>query len=319
VDVSVVVCTHNPRPDYLRRTLNALAAQTLPREAWELLVVDNASTECLADSWDLSWHPRGRHVREPRLGLIWARISGIAETRGDLLVFVDDDNLLAPAYLEQALEIARQWPYVGVFGPGRLEPEFETEPPPRVRAQLYRLALRDASSPRWGNNPGDADSVPWGAGLCVDRRVATGYRDRIDDLGVADVLGRRGRELCAGEDELFSWVSAAAGLGCGVFPELRVTHLIPGDRLREEYLLRLIQDHAFSHGVLRYRSSGRHPRRISWERRVRLLLHGMRRGAFSMRCEWAVSRGEERAARYVVESGLPPGPIETAGDRVSIA
>jgi glycosyltransferase involved in cell wall biosynthesis len=318
VDISVVVCTHNPRPDYLRRTLDSLAAQTLPRDAWELLIVDNASEPSVADAWDISWHPRGRHLREPRLGLIWARLSGIAETRGDLLVFVDDDNVLAPAYLEQALSIARQWPKLGVFGSGRLEPEFETEPPLRLRTQLYRLALRAASSPRWGNNPEDADSVPWGAGLCVDRRIASAYPQRVRDLGLGDVLGRRGLELCAGEDDLFSWVSAATGFGCGVFPELRVTHLIPAHRLRDEYVFRLAQDNAFSHGVLRYRATGRQPRRMGWERRVRLLLYGLRRGFFAMRCEWAVSRGEERAARYVAEHRLAPGPMLAPGGPVSV-
>src|SRR5216684_3043522 len=37
--VSVIVCTHNPRSDYLRRVLDALQAQTVPMENWELLIV----------------------------------------------------------------------------------------------------------------------------------------------------------------------------------------------------------------------------------------------------------------------------------------
>ena len=49
-DISVIVCTHNPRTDYFRRVLNALDAQTLPKNNWELLVVDNASRERLADT-----------------------------------------------------------------------------------------------------------------------------------------------------------------------------------------------------------------------------------------------------------------------------
>lgn len=320
MDTSVVLCTHNPRPDYLRRVLSALDAQTLTKERWELLIVDNASAHSLADGWDLSWHPRGRHVREPRLGLTWARLTGMADTSGALVVFVDDDNLLASTFLEQALAIARERPYLGVFGPGRVEPEFEVEPPAVIRPQLYRLALRTAGSARWSNNPDDADSVPWGAGLCVTRRVAAPYREQIDQLGVANVLDRRGEDLFAGGDELFSSVAAAAGLGFGVFPELGVNHLVPAERLREEYLLRLIQDHAFSHGVLRYRSSGTRPRRFGLEKRFRLVLHGLKRGGFSMRCQWAVSRGEARAARYVTENPLRPGmPVPPRGGPVPTA
>jgi hypothetical protein len=48
----------------LRRVLDALKAQTLPKEQWELLLIDNASKEPLAESWDLSWHPHARHIRE---------------------------------------------------------------------------------------------------------------------------------------------------------------------------------------------------------------------------------------------------------------
>src|ERR1022692_4717847 len=97
---SVIICTHNPRPDYLRRTLDALKAQTLPKEQWELLLIDNASKEPLADTWDLSWHPQARHIREEALGLTRARLCGISQSKGELLVFVDDDNVLSADYLE---------------------------------------------------------------------------------------------------------------------------------------------------------------------------------------------------------------------------
>jgi glycosyltransferase involved in cell wall biosynthesis len=43
MDLSVVICTRNPRPKSLRRVLQALSHQTLPLNRWELLVIDNAS------------------------------------------------------------------------------------------------------------------------------------------------------------------------------------------------------------------------------------------------------------------------------------
>src|SRR5580658_7466146 len=110
--ISVIICAHNPRRDYLSRALDALKAQSLPREQWELLLIDNASKEPLANSLDLSWHRGGRHVLEKELGLTPARLRGIREASGEVLVFVDDDNVLAPDYLDHALGIARSHPFV---------------------------------------------------------------------------------------------------------------------------------------------------------------------------------------------------------------
>jgi len=62
-EISVVICSHNPRVDYLARMLGALQAQTLPSSDWELLFVDNASSSRLEDICDLSWHPNARYIR----------------------------------------------------------------------------------------------------------------------------------------------------------------------------------------------------------------------------------------------------------------
>jgi len=148
-DISVIVCTRNPRGDYLHRVLEALNAQTLPKNNWELLVVDNASNERLADSLRLSWHPRARHIREDNLGLTSARMRGITEACGELLVFVDDDNVLAPDFLEKARTLYAQRPDLGAFGAGSLEPEFEVRPPSEILPRIRLLALRTVSSARW--------------------------------------------------------------------------------------------------------------------------------------------------------------------------
>ena len=111
--VSVIICSHNPREDYLRRVLDALKAQTLPIKDWELLLVDNASKEPMAGRFDLSWHPNARHLREEKTGLTHARLCGIAEAKAGLLVFVDDDNVLRADYLQAALKISKEWPQLG--------------------------------------------------------------------------------------------------------------------------------------------------------------------------------------------------------------
>jgi glycosyltransferase involved in cell wall biosynthesis len=304
--VSVILCTHNPRPDYLCRVLASLRGQTLGTEKWEFLLVDNASKQPLAEMWDISWHSRGRHIREDDIGLTPARLRGIHESNGKLLVFVDDDNVLAPDFLRQATAISAQFSVLGVFGAGILEPEFEVQPPLKLRSRLNLLALRNAPSALWTNNPRDAQCRPYGAGLCVTRRVADFYRQFVADLGIAAVLDRRGQRLFSGGDDVFSRAAAEVGLHFGLFPELRITHLISAGRLNQHYLLRLIHDHALSHCVLAYMLDGIQPGRIDFVRYVHLLLHAIENGWFSMRCQWAESRGADGAAQFISANRLKP-------------
>jgi glycosyltransferase involved in cell wall biosynthesis len=298
--VSVILCAHNPRPDYISRVLASLQVQTLPAERWEFLLIDNASSQPLAETWDISWHSGGRHIREDELGLTYARLRGIKESSGELLIFVDDDNELAPDFLDQAVAISRRCPFLGAFGAGILEPEFEVQPAAELAPYLSRLALRSVPSALQSNNPKEVQCVPWGAGLCVTRRVANCYRNFVADLSITPVLDRRGPRLFCGGDDLFSRIAVEAGLCFGVLPELRITHLIPACRLEKRYLVRLIHDHALSHGVLTYLLDGIQPeRRSDWVWYAGLLLHAMKNGPFSMRCRWAEVRGEDEAAEFV--------------------
>lgn len=309
--LSVIICTHNPRPDYFRRTLDSLQEQTLPRSQWELLVVDNASTKSLSESWNFSWHPGAHFVSVPELGLTPARLRGIQESSGSLLVFVDDDNVLSPDFLEKICRIAEQNPHLSVFGAGVLEPEFETPPAPELVSLLPLLALRKVSSVRWSNNPKDASCLPCGAGLAVTRATAEYYLQLTARLNFSKMLDRRGGQLTSHGDDLFSWAAADLGQGFGIFPELRITHLISAGRLTRPYFLRLIEGSAFSHWILNYLLDDSQPKRTNFFRRVHIALHGLRNGRFSMQCHQASARGENSAARFVAENSLRPVKRDT--------
>jgi glycosyltransferase involved in cell wall biosynthesis len=288
------------------RVLAGLKHQTLPRSQWELLLIDNASSQSLDRLFDLSWHPRHACIRENELGLTAARLRGIRETAGQLLLFIDDDNVLAPDYLERLLTIERAFPHLGVFGAGVIEPEFEIPPRPELAPLLGQLALRASSSQLWTNNTKDGSSTPWGAGLCVTRQTAGAYLQLMAALKISHVLDRFGERLYCGGDDLFSWVSARNGLGFGVFPELRITHLIGAHRLTRSYFLRLVHDHSYSHGILNYLFFGEEQPQLGVERVLRMLLHGARHGWFSMRCLWAAARGERGAAHFLAERRMQP-------------
>jgi glycosyltransferase involved in cell wall biosynthesis len=310
--VSVIICTLNPKPAYLKRVLDHLKSQTLPKSEWELLLVDNASDQQLVDQFDLSWHPQHIHLRQDQLGLTPSRICGIKQAQGELVVFVDDDNLLAPEYLEQAVEIARTYGFLSVFGAGILQPEFERSPSTDVKRLLPMLGLRSVPRELWSNDPANDFCIPWGAGLCVSRATADSYESLVDSLRIGQVLDRRGETLFGGGDDLFSWASVRRGYGFGIFPKLKVTHIVPSSRVEERYLLRLVRDRAYSGGVLRYTLSGEEQRPIVIVDTIRILLDGLRRGGFSMRCRLAVAQGAQEAARYIATQ--PVQPRQMLGD-----
>ena len=251
MSLSIIICTHNPRQDYLRRVLDSLQSQTLPKEQWELLLIDNASQEPLSGKWDLSWHPRGRHVHESVPGLTPARLRGIRESAGELLAFVDDDNVLEADYLAVALDLAAEHARLGCFGAGILAPEFERDPAPELTPYTGGLALRTVAAPQWSNTMTDA-VVPWGAGLVVRRVVAEKYAAVVRDCPIRRQLDRCGSTLNSGGDDEFSWIACGLGYGKGLFPALKVTHLIDRRRVEKQYLLTLAKGHGFSQTFLEY-------------------------------------------------------------------
>lgn len=247
--LAIALCTHNPRREFLDRTLESLRGQTCPPSQWELLLVDNASTNSVLSTVDLTWHPRARVVREERVGLTMARLRGIAETLTDLLLFVDDDNELAPDYVENLLRLASQHGRLGCFGAGRLEPEFEEEPLDELRPYTHMLALRSVDRTQWSNSPSDG-AIPWGAGLAVRREVANAFATMTTSDAQRRQLGRKGEVLHSGEDDEFSWIACGMGHGKGVFPELKITHLISATRVQLKYLLAIAEGHYYSEAIL---------------------------------------------------------------------
>jgi len=247
--VSVVICTHNPREDYFRRVLEGLQSQTLPTANWELLLVDNASKEPLARVWDLGWHPNARHVREEKLGLTQARLCGICESAGELVVFVDDDNVLKNDYLSVALEISRLHPEIGAFG-ASTRGEFEAPPPAWMDGYLWTLAIRELKRDYWSNLFVGSYAVPIGAGLCVRRIVAEDYERKARTNPIRTALGRTGTGMGCGEDIDLAWCAIDVGMGTGSFQALQLTHLIPSRRMTKEYVTRLVVGNAASSEIL---------------------------------------------------------------------
>ncbi|WP_096625785.1 glycosyltransferase [Calothrix sp. NIES-3974] len=249
--ISVVICTYNPRRDYLERVLQALKHQTLSQEKWELLLVDNASKHPLEAEISLSWHTQARCIREEKLGLTWARLRGIKEAVSEIIIFVDDDNVLDSDYLEITLEIAARWPMLGAWG-GQIRAEFEQDPPEWTKPYWPLLAIREFNVDKWSNLPHQNEAIPCGAGFCVRRIIAEKYAQIIKTDPRRGNMDRKGKMLTSCGDSDLAFTAYDINMGTGLFTSLKLTHLIPSSRLEEEYLLRLISGLNYSGTILEF-------------------------------------------------------------------
>lgn len=299
-EVTVVTCSHNPRPAYLEATIRGLKGQTLGVGRWEFILIDNASSPERAPKAQLDWHPGARLIHEPELGLTPARLRGIREAGSDLLVFVDDDNVLDPDYLQNALQVAESKPYLGAWS-GQCRPGFEKPAEEWTRRYWGNLALREFDRSVWSNLPHLPESMPCGAGLCVRREVARQYLSLHESGARKITLDRAGKSFASAGDNDLAACACDVGLGVGLFAELRLTHLIPPERLTLEYLAGLCEGIAYSGIIFRsFRESGTlSDRRSGPIARLADLVRMMRMDRRQRRIYRAWRSGEQRAWRQL--------------------
>ena len=245
LDITVITCTHNPRPEFLQATVQGLARQTLATDRWEYLLIDNASDPAKRPDVEITWHPHARTLREEKLGVTPARLKGIRESQAELIVFVDDDNVLDPDYLEQALRVANEKSFLGSWS-GQCRPRFDEPPPEWTRRYWGNLVIREFNQDIWSNLPRLAETMPCGAGLCVRRPVARRYLGAQEGTPPPIQLDRTGDSLVSGGDNELACGACDLGMGVGLIASLKLTHLISARRMTVDYLARLVEGIQFS-------------------------------------------------------------------------
>lgn len=223
-DISIVVCTFN-RAAVLRLALESLLRQEMGGICYEIVVVDNASTD---DTQTVVQEICRRaavevvYVHEPVPGVAIARNRGIERSRGTWIAFFDDDQLADSRWLyELLLEAERR----GVSSVGgsvslKLPPECTVEPVGVTRRMLGEAILSDQACP-YGRK-----HAP-GAGNWMLRR------EIFDHVGRFDPAMENGGE----DTELFRRIRAA-GFQSWYTPAAVVHHLIPAGRLEPDHLQR---------------------------------------------------------------------------------
>ncbi|MCD6285830.1 MAG: glycosyltransferase family 2 protein [Anaerolineae bacterium] len=160
---TVVIPAYNEE-QYLSRCLEALAHQTYPTGSFEVIVVDNGSTDATAE---IARRWRARVVQEPCKGVARARQTGFEAARGEIIASTDADTCVAPFWLARSVAHFREDPALGgVYGPVRW---YDGQPAdqwvlqhPVVWAQwLSHRARRDLW---WGSNFAVRREIFWKAG-----------------------------------------------------------------------------------------------------------------------------------------------------------
>lgn len=288
--ISVAICTHNPDRDILRRCLAALRTQTAVPSQTELIVVDNGSQPPVTLPPEFATLPGFavvRTVREERLGLTHARHRALQEARGEVVVFVDDDNFLRPDYLAVAAQFFAEHPQAGAAG-GRCFGAYESTPPAWLSVAADYLAISDH-----GEKPFHLTEASWwapvGAGMAVRRAGALAAFARPMLL-----TDRRGKSLSSGGDTEICYRICRAGQELWYVPALALEHYMPAWRFDPAYLLKLARGIGESQAILELY-------RIPDDRRTRLL--ACRRALYFGRQGWAFKRQAARATDETARLG----------------
>ncbi len=208
-------------------------------ESWELIIIDNNSSNNFSHDIDLTWHPNGKIVFEAQQGLTRARIKGFSAAQAAVIVMVDDDNILDPDYLSRAVALFNTESRLGAAG-GKSLPLFESDPPQWLDGFYGSLALRDLGEQpiieTWAYQYPSA--APIGAGMIIRKIALEKYLEAMQN-SQSLIADRTGNSLSsAGDNDIILWL-LKSGWQTGYFPQLKLQHIIPAKRMTISYLAKL--------------------------------------------------------------------------------
>lgn len=234
--VSVIICCHNSAK-LLPKTLVHLRRQrTSATLEWEIIVVDNASTDGTASVARQCWGDVGpaqlRVVSEPRLGLCYARERAFDEARHEIVSFIDDDNWVEPNWILTASECLSSDAELGAIG-------------------SINTAVADGALPEWFSRyciyyaawafREPAELAGWvlnGAGMTIRKTAWQQLKRNGFQLHLTDRIGSR---LTSCGDLEIGCAIQLGGWRIRVEPRLKLQHYMTPGRLQWSYLRKLLR------------------------------------------------------------------------------
>lgn len=233
VKITAVICTHN-RAAYLPGAIESLLDQSLPTSYYEILVIDNCSTDdtpaivqrYLAAAGDVTL----RSARAEPLGLSHARNLAVQMAAGEIIAFLDDDGIADPDWLAALLATYSDFPDVWAVG-GKVLPAWEGERPSwltdTLLPQLSMLDLGDTPHPL------EKGEELFGTN-CSFRRCA------FDQLGLFRTdLGRSGYQMLGSEETEFQIRILRQGKIVIYTPNAVVHHWVTSEHMQPRYFIAL--------------------------------------------------------------------------------
>lgn len=231
---SVIFCTYN-REKYIYNAMKSIAEQDFSSQDYEIVLVNNNSTdstESICNQFQKDYpHIVFRYFLETNQGLSYARNRGVAESRGEILVFVDDDATAFDHYLSSIDILFKEHPSVRACG-GPIQPVYEVTKPKwlsHYTEQLIGGALYEGVKVkpfRNGRYPGGGNSA---------------FRKEIFDIyGLFNVeLGRKGTGLIGAEEkDLYDRLTRGKEQFF-YLPQMGIYHYIPEKKLTEAHFREL--------------------------------------------------------------------------------
>jgi len=256
IKASVIVCTYN-RSALLEGCLNSLVSQDFPPDEYEIIVVDNNSTDNtsrIVNQITKGSSAEIRYVLEKRQGLSYARNTGVKEARGKIVAFIDDDARAGISWLKEIVgTFEKVTPVPGCVG-GKVMPIWIAARPKWLPESLltYLGVLNHGDSPKWT----EENEYVWGVNMAF-------LKQSLERVGFFEpALGRKGKSLISNEEIFLFQKLRTSGENVYYQPKAFVHHHVPQERLKKTWFLRRI----FAQGISDYRidilQSKGHPRKM---------------------------------------------------------
>lgn len=231
---SVVVSTYN-RAKYLIQTLESIALQDYPVKDYELIIIDNNSTDHTEEVCHrfISSHPDRpiHYFKELQQGISYGRNRGVCEAHGTIIAFVDDDETIQPDYLS-VLNGFFVNNHQAALCCGPVIPVYEATPPDWLSPYISRLIT--------GAYDRGVQIKILGAKDCPGTGHATFKKDLFVRFGAFNTdLGRKGSSLMGAEDKDFFLRLIENGIDCYYLPQAKIFHHIPASKLTEDFFTKI--------------------------------------------------------------------------------
>ena len=241
--ISVVVCTYK-RVDFLVKCLAALAGQDFSKNDYEIVIVNNNSPDNTDEVCrDFIKSNPSLHIQyyiETQQGLSYARNRGISLSKGEIIIFLDDDAIARPDYLQKMNTFFESYPQAVACG-GRIYPLFESKRPKWM--SKYLLSLTSSIDMGDEVKTFSHKKYPIGANMAFRKFV-------FEKFGMFDVnLGRRGDNLEGAEEKAIFYNLYRDKMPAYYVPDAIVDHAVPEKRLTYDFFKRQAQGIGYSERI----------------------------------------------------------------------